>query len=63
MSTSLPEKSVEALLTKLFELAMEGNTAAAKLYMDHASGIKPEASQLSPEEALKIIQQHLKKAS
>ena len=63
VSSSLPQPSVEALLNRLYELAMEGNTAAAKLYIDHMNGTKPDTSQLLPEDALKIIQDHLRQAA
>ena len=63
VSSSLPQQSIEALLSRLYELALKGNTAAAKLYIDHMTDEKPDISQLSPEDALKIIQEHLKNAA
>jgi len=61
VSSSLTEQSVAALLEKLFELAMKGNTTAAKLYIDHMTDTQPDTAQLSPEEAMKIVQDALKR--
>jgi hypothetical protein len=52
------EDPVQHLLGVLYSQALEGNTTAAKLYLDYA--LKPkseESSALTPEEALKLLRE------
>ena len=67
-STSAPLKTPQAvdirnphekLLAKLLQLALEGNMAAAKLYLDYRNFDEKEQGKgetLTPDEAIKLIQ-------
>jgi len=50
----------EDVLAKLLELALGGNVAAAKLYLDCTAGESShDDSALSADEALKLIREHI----
>jgi hypothetical protein len=52
------EDAVQKLLGTLYALALEGNVTAAKLYLDYCAKQKGEdTNALTPEEALRIIQE------
>ena len=60
----LPDNAVPQILGKLFDLAIEGNPSAAKLLLDVLDKKYSDApTRFTVEDALKLIQEHLKKAA
>ena len=58
-NATVPDDPVKAVVAKLYSLAVnDGNTAAAKLYLDYILKQRGEDSDaLTPEEALRILRE------
>jgi hypothetical protein len=54
------EAAVQQLLQTLYNAALEGNVAAAKLYLDYMQKqLTGEPAGITVEEALRIVQEHV----
>jgi hypothetical protein len=57
----VPDDAVPRILSKLFKLAIEGNTSAAKLFIDILKDKSEDApAALTAEDALKLLQEHFR---
>jgi hypothetical protein len=59
----VPDDAVQRLLRTLYDLAIGGNTAAAKLFVDLMKDKTSDPAALTAEDALKILQEHFSKAA
>ncbi len=57
----VPDDAVQHLLRTLYDLAIGGNTSAAKLFLDLMKDKSSDPSALTVEDALKILQEHFSK--
>jgi hypothetical protein len=54
------DDAINTLLAAIYQLALEGNTAAAKIYLDYAAKRSSEdENTLSADDAIKLLQEHV----
>ncbi len=59
----VPPDADRRVMELLYTLAMKGNLNAAKLFLDNFRSDPDDEPQLSPEDAMKLVQEHLKNAA